>query len=238
MTRKKKNTRKGRGKGEIHENGVERKKTQEGNEPKRKDISDLIGHLLTFFGSFSVFLTLLFGIIQYKSTNDRQKKADTIAYMQTLHELINNTDDSLLEIIKLYDSDSINNSISCDSLAAILHRNPNYRKQLDNIMIGFNRLAIGCQEGFFDEETIWSADCRMVVNVTKALLPYFELVEKETGRINGNHVCCFWRIMAFKWEHDRTMGDKYNNMIKHYAQEIEKTINDSIEIGRRFSVLE
>ena len=42
MTRKKKNTRKGRGKGEIHENGVERKKTQEGNEPKRKDISDLI----------------------------------------------------------------------------------------------------------------------------------------------------------------------------------------------------
>lgn len=178
-------------------------------------------------------ISFLWGVYEFRLNNVLQKKAATIEHLKTLHEILCNTDESLLKIINLYDQENIDNSISCDSLAIILRNNLNYRRQLDEIMTGFNRLAIGCQEGFYDEETVWSADCRTVVNVTKALLPYFELIEKETGRVGDNHVCCFLRLMVVKWEQDTKMSGKYDTMISQYYKSIIETINDSIEIGRK-----
>lgn len=194
-----------------------------------------IGHILTFSGLFLTFVGLIIGTVQYNLNNKRQKKADTIAYLQTLHELINNTDESLLENLEYYDIDKDSISIiSCDSIEIILKENHTYRKQLDDIMIGFNQLAIGCQEGFFDEMTAWSANYRMVVNVTKALIPYYELIEKERGYSDNQFVCCFLRIMVFRWEHDWTMGKEYNKMINQFEEETKRaTGKDTVIIMRQ-----
>lgn len=192
--------------------------------------------LLTFIGLLLTFSGLVFGVYQYIVNNSRQKKADTIAYLQTLHELLNNTDESLLEILKFYDTDdtdTIDNSISSDSLSSLFEKNHTYRKQLDNIMIGFNQLAIGCQEGFFDEMTIWSANYQTVVNVTKALIPYYELIEQESGRSEGHYVCFFLRNMAYRWENDMTLGNKYNKMIKKIVRKTNKKTNDDIVVIKR-----
>lgn len=172
---------------------------------------------------------------QFNSNYEQQKKATTIAYLQTLHELLNNTDESLLEIIKYYDMDKDNISmISRDSLEKILKENHPYRKQLNDLMIGFNQLAIGCQEGFYDEMTVWSANFRMVVNVTKALIPYYELIEKERKRGKGSYVCCFLRVMVFRWEHDWTMGKEYNKMINQFEEETKRaTGKDTVIIMRQ-----
>lgn len=219
----------------IQKNNRRKKKTRNRIKRKRKAFKryyklEFYAHFLTFIGLLLTSIGLIIGIYQYDLNNQRQKKADTIAYLQILHELIKNTDESLLEIIKYYDIDKDNISIiSCDSLEIILQENHTYRKQLDDIMIGFNQLAIGCQEGFFDEMTVWSANFRMVVNVTKALIPYYELIEKERKRGKDSFVCCFLRIMVFRWEHDWTMGTKYNKMINQLAKETSRTINNSID---------
>ncbi len=195
---------------------------------------NFIGHILTFSGLFLTSVGLIIGIIQYNLNNKRQKKADTIAYLQSLHDLVNNTDESLLEIIKYYDIDNDSISmISRDSLEKILKENHPYRKQLNDLMIGFNQFAIGCREDFFDEMTAWSANYPMVVNVTKALIPFYELIEKEKGFGENEFVCCFLRIMVFRWEHDKTMGIKYNKMIKKLWEETTIATNDSMPIIRR-----
>lgn len=172
---------------------------------------------------------LFIGLHQYYLNNLRLRKADTINYLQTLHNLLNNTDESLLEIINVYGFNGTNNYISCDSLSKVLQQNHEYRKQLEDLMIGFNQLAIGCQEGFFDEMTAWSANYQTVVNVSKALIPFYELLEKERGYSEGQYVCWFLRNMAYRWENDKTMGKKYNKRINRIAKTTNKKRKDNVE---------
>lgn len=184
-------------------------------------------------------------IEQYNSNCEQQKKDNTIKYLQSLHELLNNTNDTLLEILKYYDivNDTTGKMIygdrliSRDSLNTILKDNHLYRKQLDDLYNGFNQFAIGCREGFFDEMTAWSANGNMIFNVTKALIPYYELIEKERGYPANQFVGCFLRVMAFRWEHDKTIGTKYNNMLRQLSQEAIKATNDSMPIIRRMPVV-
>lgn len=206
---------------------------------------NIIGHLLT---SFMVLLTLvqLLNLIhqyklnreqfnsnveQYESNYEQQKKANTIAYLQSLHELVDNTDESLLEIIKYYDitNDSVS-MISSDSLDKTLKENHPYRKQLNDLYIGFNQLAIGCREGFFDEKTAWIANASMISRVTKALIPYYELIEKEN---NLDTYGSFLRIMVFRWEHANPFIDEFNNKIDQFKREVKRATNDNVPYIRR-----
>lgn len=172
---------------------------------------------------------------QFNSNYEQQKKANTISYLQSLHELVDNTDESLLEIIKYYDitNDSVS-MISCDSLEKILKENHTYRKQLNDLYIGFNQLAIGCREGFFDEKIAWIANASMISRVTKALIPYYELIEKE------NILKCygsFLRIMVFRWEHANPFIDEFNNKSDRFKREVKRATNDSVPYIRRMPVI-
>ena len=177
-------------------------------------------------------------IEQYNSNCEQQKKANTIEYLQSLHELLNNTNDTLLEILKYYDivNDITGKMIyggrlmSSDSLNTILKDNHPYRKQLNDLYIGFNQFAIGCREGFFDEKTAWSANGSMINHVTKALIPYYELIEKE---YNLSYYGSFLRIMVFRWEHANPFKDEAEKRIDQFKEEVTRATKDSIPYIRR-----
>lgn len=227
----------------IQNSTMRKRKVHHNRISKRKDFRrnyklHLIGSILTFIGLLLTFIGLIIGTAQYNKNNEQQKKANTITYLQSLHELVNNTDESLLEIIKYYDIDNdINNDsislISRDSLEKILKENHSYRKQLNDLYNGFNQFAIGCREGFFDEMTACSANGNMIFVVTKALIPYYELIEKERGYPDNKFHGCFLRVMAFRWKHDNSIWTKYNNMIKQLSEETTMATNDSMPIIRR-----
>lgn len=174
-------------------------------------------------------------INQFNSNYEQQKKANTIAYLQSLYELVDNTDESLLEIIKYYDinNDSVS-MISRDSLDKILKENHTYRKQLNELYIGFNQLAIGCREGFFDEKIAWSANASMISCVTKALIPYYELIEKE---YKLKRYGSFLRIMVFRWEHANPFIDEFNNKSDQFKEEVTRATNNSMPYIRRMPVV-
>lgn len=172
---------------------------------------------------------------QFNSNYEQQKKANTIAYLQSLHELVDNTDETLLEIIKYYDitNDSVS-MISCDSLEKILKGNHTYRKQIEDLYMGFNQLAIGCREDFFEEKIAWIANASMICRVTKALIPYYELIEKE-NKLDGYGK--FLRIMVFRWLHDNPFQDEAENSIKQFEKEVTRATNDSVPYIKRIPVV-
>ena len=234
------------------------KKKKSENTPNKKTISNSlsryeksnlivygIGHILTLilvFVAIEKFINVKKqyevnidqfekSIEQYNSNCEQQKKANTIAYLQSLHELVNNTDESLLEIIKYYDIDNDSISmISCDSLEKIIKENHPYRKQLNDLYIGFNQFAIGCWEGFFDEKIAWSANASMISRVTKALIPYYELIEKENNLVIYGS---FLRIMVFRWKHANPFKEEHHKWINQLIEETGRATNDSMPIIRR-----
>lgn len=215
-----------------------------------------IGHILTLFllfvaikefnnvkGQYELNIDQFEkSIEQYNSNYEQQKKAETISYLQSLHELVNKTDDTLLEILKYYDI--VNDTagkiiygdklISCDSLNTILKDNHPYRKQLNDLYIGFNQFAIGCRDGFFDEKIAWSANASMISCVTKALIPYYELVEKEHKL---NTYGSFLRVMVFRWEHANPFKEEAEKRIDQFKEEVSRATHDSVPYIRRMPVV-
>lgn len=195
-----------------------------------KKKKEIIENHQTFFSKFSepavwlAIIGLFIGLVQYNRNSLRERKSDTVHYLQELHNLLDNTDPELLEIINVYGTKGKDYMISRDSLDLILRQNHIYKKQLEDLMIAFNQFAIGCQEGFYDEKTAWVANYQLIVDVTKALVPYFEIIEKERGYNGEQYVCWFLRNMAFRWENDTSIGNKYNKLINRKAKETKRKV--------------
>ena len=113
---------------------------------KKNEIKD---NHRTFFSKFSepalwlAIIGLFIGLFQYNKNSLRERKSDTIHYLQELHNLLDNTDPELLEIINVYGTKGDDYMISRDSLDLILQQNHIYKKQLEDLMMAFNQFAIG-----------------------------------------------------------------------------------------------
>lgn len=194
---------------------------------KKNEVKENHQTILSKFSEPALWMAIIglfIGLFQYNRNSLRERKSDTIHYLQELHNLLDNTDPELLEIMNVYGTKGEDYMISRDSLDLILRQNHIYKKQLEDLMMAFNQFAIGCQEKFYDEKTAWVANYQLIVDVTKALVPYFEIIEKERGYNGEQYVCWFLRNMAFRWENDISIGNKYNKLINRKARETKRKI--------------
>jgi hypothetical protein len=150
----------------------------------------------------------LFGYYQYSYNVTNQKKEATIQYLVGFSNLLAQTDPILLDIINFWGSKS-NYSLHRDTLETILRTNKTYRRQIDNIMVYLNQLAIGCKEDFFDERIALGANSYRIINATLALKPYFDLRVKEEKKGEGRTVCWYLQDMARKWKKNKGKYKKW-----------------------------
>ncbi len=160
-------------------------------------------------------------LYSYNNNNDRERKTATIEYFNGFYDILDATDKQLLDTINFYGLKGKNYILDSDTLENILSDNPEYKSQLYKLMTFLNLYAISCQEKIFEEETAWAAYYSIITQSTKALIPYFEILEKERGRPG---VCWFLRNMVRRWEIDPSFGQKFNSKIRKINCETEKII--------------
>jgi len=155
------------------------------------------------------------GLSQYMDNNKRLRQAATIEYLQGFHHLLENTSPKLLDTMNMLGYKGLDYRLDTRTLKSLLEANAEYRRELDNIMTYLNRFAIGCcYDNYFDESAAWATDCLIIVHATYALVPYFQIIEKESGRAPESYVCPFLRAMVYRWKTDNTMSKKYNRVLR------------------------
>ncbi|GHT51567.1 hypothetical protein AGMMS49982_09350 [Bacteroidia bacterium] len=162
-----------------------------------------------------------FALDNYITNNDREKKKATIEYFNGFYDILETTDTNLLDTINFYGHKGRDYILDTYILENILNNNPTYKIQLDKLLNFLNLYAISCQEGIFEEETAWAAYYRVIAQATKALIPYYEIIEKERGR---KVVGWFLRNMAVRWNIDPSYRDKFNKKSDRLEHETEKMI--------------
>ena len=70
----------------------------------------------------------------------------------------------------------------------------------------------------------------MISRVTKALIPYYELIEKENNLVIYGS---FLRIMVFRWKHANPFKEEHHKWINQLIEETGRATNDSMPIIRR-----
>ena len=175
----------------------------------------------TLLGVAVAIMGLYFGLKQYNDNVKNQTKAATIQYLVGFSDMLTKTDTGLLDTMNFFNNkNKLHECLDKDTLEKILHKNKAYRQQLDNIVIYLNQLAIGCDEGFYDERTAWSANKYRIMNAVNALTPYFKIREKEENLKENDRVCWYLRNMVHRW--NKNIG-KCKDWSKEGEKEITKT---------------
>lgn len=157
---------------------------------------------------------LIFGLRQYTVNNQRQRQAATIEYLIGFRYVLATTDPMLLDTMNIFGYKGKYTTLDTSTLETLLKNNTVYRRQLDNILTYLNRFAIGCSyDDYFDENAAWAADYNIIVNATYALVPFFQIIERERGNKANQFVCPFLRALVYRWETDKSMNKKYNNKL-------------------------
>lgn len=191
-------------------------------------LKNLKKYLVLFLKELSKPIVIVTGVsaaialYSYNNNNARERKTATIEYFNGFYDILDATDKQLLDTINFYGFKGKNYILGSDTLENILNDNPAYKIQLYKLMTFLNLYAISCQEKIFEEETAWAAYYSIITQSTKALIPYFEILEKERRRPG---VCWFLRNMVRRWEIDPSFGQKFNMKIKKLNSETEKIIN-------------
>lgn len=155
------------------------------------------------------------GLSQYMLNNKRLRQAATMEYIVGFHQLLKTTTPMLLDTLNIHGYKGENYRLSSQTLESLLKGNDSYRREIDEIMSYVNRFAIGCRyDDFFDENTAWAADCRLITSTTYALVPYFQLLERERQCKTGQYACPFLRAMVYRWETLRSISKDYDRKLE------------------------
>ena len=161
-----------------------------------------------------LIVTILIGLYQYNINNKRLKQESTINYIVGFHNLLQKTTPELLDTLNIFGYKGVNYSLSVDTLDSLLKNNQSYRQEIDHILTYLNRFAIGCcYDHYFDENVAWATDCQIIVNTTYALVPYFQILERERNFKDQQYVCPFLRSMVNRWLLDRSISRDYNESL-------------------------
>jgi hypothetical protein len=151
---------------------------------------------------FFMIAGFVFGLWQYMKNSEDNIRSDTIQYLVGFSELLGKIDPALIDTLNFYGHRTDYNALSVDALRQLLSSNIQYRRQINNVMYYLNQLAIGCENNFFDEKTVYLSDRYDIIYVTNALTPYFEIRNDAEGidTKKGNTVCFYLRNMVDRWK--------------------------------------
>lgn len=207
-------------------------------------MKDIHKETLKYWLEILVFIATIggagFGLWTYSNDVEDKRKEKTIQYLVEFSNMIENTDATLLDTINFFNNKTLDTisyneygEVKKEVLKELLQDNKKWRLQLDNIMVYLNQLAIGCQEGFYDEHTAWYSNHYRVINAVSALQPYIDIRAKEEkyeekyGRYS--RPCGFLRAMTYRWNNKIGECEKWekNDSIEN------KKIKDEIEIWKQ-----
>ncbi|MDR0833173.1 MAG: hypothetical protein LBN93_03165 [Candidatus Symbiothrix sp.] len=175
----------------------------------------------------AMIVTFSVGLYQYVDSIENKKKEATITYLEDFSDVLNHTDPLLLDTINFFGVKQ--SGLPVNTLEKLLQTHSAYRRQLDNITVYLNQLAVGFQYGFFDEQTAWGANYYRITYAVDALTPFFELRRKEENMTDKQTVCWFLRDMVQRWKEGK---EGKGVCAKWREEDMERIKNRRIEIGK------